>query len=284
MSVLLSNPLIKLKIPLQSRAKTTAKSISISARFDELQQQQLNLSVLRFTFGIPGFDESFLPRWIGYGFGSLLILNHFAFSGSVTSPQLRTEVLGLSLAAFSVALPYIGKFLKGANPMDRATLPEGAEQIFAMSQNVSNTLKEDLAWATYVLLRNTNSVSVLISIQGELCIRGYWNSPNGVSKTEVLEWFEKQIEKIGISDLNDSLYFPQIADDEVWEMLPKGTSSLFVQPLIRASDPNAKEMEKIEGFVLLASSARYAYSDKDRAWIKAVAKKFIGKSACIDSK
>ncbi|TXG70855.1 hypothetical protein EZV62_005790 [Acer yangbiense] len=293
MSVLLSNPLIKLKIPLQSRAKTTAKSISISARLDDSQQQQLNLSVLRFTFGIPGFDESYLPRWIGYGFGSLLILNHFTFSGSVTSPQLRTEVLGLSLAAFSVALPYLGKFLKGANPMDRATLPEGAEQIFAMSQNVSNTLKEDLAWATYVLLRNTNSVSVLISIRGELCIRGYWNSPNGVSKTQVLEWFERQIEKIGISDLNDSLYFPQIAEpmglesfqmpvglagdnDEVWEMLPKGTSSLFVQPLIRASDLNAKEMEKIGGFVLLASSARYAYSDKDRAWIKAVAKKIVG--------
>ncbi|KAK1553981.1 hypothetical protein Q3G72_006128 [Acer saccharum] len=259
MSVLLSNPLIKLKIPLQSRAKTTAKSISISARLDDSQQQQLNLSVLRFTFGIPGFDESYLPRWIGYGFGSLLVLNHFTFSGSVTSPQLRTEVLGLSLAAFSVALPYLGKFLKGANPMDRATLPEGAEQIFAMSQNVSNTLKEDLAWATYVLLRNTNSVSVLISIRGELCIRGYWNSPNSVSKTQVLEWFERQIEKIGISDLNDSLYFPQIADDEVWEMLPKGTSSLFVPPLICASDPNAKEMEKIEGFVLLASSARMTW-------------------------
>ncbi|KAL5811140.1 hypothetical protein ACOSQ4_027708 [Xanthoceras sorbifolium] len=277
MSVLLANPFIKFKIPLRSGAKTTKNSISISARLDNSQQQQqLNLSVLRFTFGIPGFDESYLPRWIGYGFGSLLILNHFAFSGSVTPAQLRTEVLGLSLAGFSVALPYLGKFLQGANPMDRATLPEGAEQIFVMSQNVSDTLKEDLAWATYVLLRNSNSISVLISIRGELCIRGYWNSPNGVSKTQVLEWLERQIEKIGLSDLKDSLYFPQIADDEVWEMLPKGTSSLFVQPLIRASDPNAKEMEMVEGFVLLASSARYAYSEKDKAWIKAIAYKFLG--------
>lgn len=65
-----------------------------------------------------------------------------------------------------------------------------------------------------------------------------------------------------------------ITDDEIWEMLPRGTSSLFVQPLIRASD---QEMASIEGFVLLVSSAKYAYSDKDRAWIKAVANKFISK-------
>ena len=40
--------------------------------------------------GIPGLDESYLPRWIGYGFGSLLILNHFVGSDSsaTTLPQL----------------------------------------------------------------------------------------------------------------------------------------------------------------------------------------------------
>lgn len=46
--------------------------------------------------------------------------------------------------------------------MDRASVPEDAEQIFVMSQNVSDSLKEDFAWASYVLLRNTNSISVVI--------------------------------------------------------------------------------------------------------------------------
>lgn len=38
--------------------------------------------------GIPGLDESYLPRWIGYGFGSLLLLNHFVGSNSaaLTTP------------------------------------------------------------------------------------------------------------------------------------------------------------------------------------------------------
>ncbi|KAJ4706088.1 Protein COFACTOR ASSEMBLY OF COMPLEX C SUBUNIT B CCB2 chloroplastic [Melia azedarach] len=276
MSLLLSNPLIQLKVPTRPRAKTTKNSFSISARLDNSQprEQELNLSVLRFTFGIPGFDESYLPRWIGYGFGSLLVLNHFAFSNSATSAQLRSEALGLALAAFSVALPYLGKFLKGATPLDQKTLPESGEQIFIMSQNISDGLKENLAWATYVLLRNTNSISVLISIRGELCMRGYWNTPDGASKTQVLQWFDRQIERIGLSDLKDGLYFPQGADAGQWEMLPEGTFSLFVQPVIQAPNSSSNEMEKVEGFVLLASSIRYAYSDKDRAWIRAIANKF----------
>lgn len=51
----------------------------------------------------------------------------------------------------------------------------------------------------------------LISVRGELCVRGYWSSPDGASKVQVIEWFARQTEKIGLSDLRDSLYFPQIA-------------------------------------------------------------------------
>ncbi|MBA0557573.1 hypothetical protein Golob_014634, partial [Gossypium lobatum] len=245
---------------------------SISARLDN-SQQQMNLSVLRFTLGIPGLDESYLPRWIGYGFGSLLILNHLLGSDSVSAAQLRTEALGLSLAAFSITLPYVGKFLKGAAPMDQTTLPEGAEQIFVMSENVLVAQKEALAWATYVLLRNTNTTSVLILTQGELCIRGYWNLPDGVSKDNVLDWFKSNIEETGLSDLTDTLYFPQTADAEFWNILPQGTRSVLVQPVLLGPNPSMNDMGNIEGFFLLASSMRYAYNEKDRAWIRAVSNK-----------
>ncbi|PPR99093.1 hypothetical protein GOBAR_AA21574 [Gossypium barbadense] len=257
----------------------------------------MNLSVLRFTLGIPGLDESYLPRWIGYGFGSLLILNHLLGSDSISAAQLRTEALGLSLAAFSITLPYLGKFLKGAAPMDQTTLPEGAEQIFVMSENVSIAQKEALAWATYVLLRNTNTTSVLILTQGELCIRGYWNFPDGVSKDNVLDWFKSNIEETGLSDLTDTLYFPQTAasknilrvgtillmsvafpDAEFWNILPQGTQSVLVQPVLLGPNPSTNDMGNIEGFFLLASSMRYAYNEKDRAWIRAVSNKLRSKN------
>lgn len=65
-------------------------------------------------------------------------------------------------------------------------------------------------------------------------------------------------------------------------MLPKGTRSLLVEPVLQATVQSANEMKKTEGFILLASSMSYAYNDKDRAWISAVANKFKGKSTCSE--
>ncbi|XP_027091372.1 protein COFACTOR ASSEMBLY OF COMPLEX C SUBUNIT B CCB2, chloroplastic-like isoform X2 [Coffea arabica] len=258
---------------LKSLAKISC-SRSDNSSHSTSQQQQLNLSVLRFTFGIPGLDESYLPRWIGYAFGSLLLLNHFGGSdfSAITPAQLRTEVLGLSLAAFSIVLPYLGKFLKGATPNNEKSIPEGAEPIFLMSQNIPDTLKEDLAWGTYVLLRNTNTISVLIFIQDALCVRGYWNTPKDIPKDQVHDWFEKEINKTGLFDLRETLYFPQA--EELWEILPRGTRSFLIQPVLHTQDSSSDKTEMSDGFVLLASSSTYAYSSKDRAWIRAVANKF----------
>ncbi|KAK2421371.1 protein COFACTOR ASSEMBLY OF COMPLEX C SUBUNIT B CCB2, chloroplastic [Trifolium repens] len=242
------------------------------------QQQQLNLSVLRFTLGIPGFDESYLPRWIGYAFGSLILLNHFLGSDSatITTPQLRTEVLGLSLASFSIVLPYLGKFLKGAQPVDQATLPDGTQQIFVMSTDIADGLKEDLAWTSYILLRNTNAIAALIFIQGEICARGYWNVIDDSSKEILLGQFRNKIENAGLNDLKDTLYFPQDADSEFKDLVPKGTRSLLVQPILQVSIESATDSQKPVGFILLVSTVRYAFSIKDRAWIAAVANKLRG--------
>lgn len=51
--------------------------------------------------------------------------------------------------------------MQGATPTSQKSIPEDADQIFAMSQNISADLKENMAWGTYVLLRNTNSISVV---------------------------------------------------------------------------------------------------------------------------
>ncbi|KAK4480962.1 hypothetical protein RD792_011824 [Penstemon davidsonii] len=282
MSMLLSlNPLITNRPEINFPGKIAtinkpSRRISCSQNTTP-QQQQLNLSVLRFTLGIPGLDESYLPRYIGYTFGAFLLLNHFvgSDSSSITPAQLRTEALGISLAAFSVVVPYLGKFLKGATPTDKKTIPEGAKQIFVMSPNIEDTLKENLAWGTYVLLRNTNSISVLISVEDALCARGYWKTPIGVSKENFPHWFEKQTQKIGFLNLKDTTYFQQTAELEVLEMVPEGTRSFLVQPIME------DEEERNKGFVLLASSIEYAYNDKDKAWIAAIANKFKGREAFL---
>lgn len=50
---------------------------------------------------------------------------------------------------------------KGASPVDRSVVPEGNTQIFAISEDAAGSQKEDLAWASYVLLQNTNTISVV---------------------------------------------------------------------------------------------------------------------------
>ena len=52
-------------------------------------------------------------------------------------------------------------YMQGATSTNEKVIPEGAEQIFFMSKNISDVLKENLAWGTYVLLRNTKTVSVV---------------------------------------------------------------------------------------------------------------------------
>lgn len=280
-----SNYLHGIVTPLNIR-RNSRKSLKLSAKLDDSptptnSQQQLNLSVLRFTFGIPWLDESYLPRWIGYGFGSLVILNHFAGSNSpVTSPQLISEALGLSLAAFSITLPYIGGFLKGATPEELTSLPQRAQQIFVMSHDVSDILKEDLAWTTYILLRNTKSVSVLISLQDVICIRGYWNLPENLSKDDILNWFMGKIKKFGLSDVKETLYFSQSSGSVLEEVIPEETGSILIQPLCTELQDKGKENDA--GFVLVASSISYAYDEKDKLWIKAITNKFKGEIKITD--
>ncbi|PAN48849.1 hypothetical protein PAHAL_9G410100 [Panicum hallii] len=194
------------RVPASSRAR-----VRVRASNSDPPQQQVNLSVLRFTLGIPGLDESYLPRWIGLGFGALVVLNHL-LSPSPTPAQLRSEALGLCLAAFSATLPFLGRFLEGADAASRVPLPEGSRQLFVMSENLSAAQKEDVAWASYVLLRNTNTTSVLIAIGDVFCVRGFWDPPANTSKYAIIEWFKSQMQQVGLVDLRDNLYFPNSSD------------------------------------------------------------------------
>ncbi|RRT61691.1 hypothetical protein B296_00006721 [Ensete ventricosum] len=119
----------------------------------------------------------------------------------------------------------------------------------------------------------------IIAVNDVICVRGYWNTPEDkeASKDHLLNWFNSQILKAGFFDLKDMLYFPQRSESELGTVLPKGTLSMLIQPVIRTSDPIVNFAMKNEGFILLASSVKYAYSEKDRAWIRAVANKFLHK-------
>lgn len=80
------------------------------------------------------------------------------------------------------------------------------------------------------------------------------------------------MQQVGLVDLRDALYFPNSSDSQLAKILPDGILSVLAQPIL-SPDP-ANNETKTEGVILLASNANYAYSEKDRAWIRTVADKF----------
>lgn len=66
-----------------------------------------------------------------------------------------------------------------------------------------------------------------------------------------------------------------IAGSVLKEAIPEETGSILVQPLC-SSEAQGKGNENDVGFVLVASGVSYAYDEKDKLWIKAIANKFKG--------
>ncbi|KAL3157093.1 hypothetical protein ABBQ38_001339 [Trebouxia sp. C0009 RCD-2024] len=127
---------------------------------------ELELAVFRFTLGIPGFDDTYIPRVVG-GFGLLLLLgNHLLGPDASAGAQTRSEVLAAVLAALCIASPTIEARLKELEPgRGRQAAPQqvqGATSVFAISDAVSDKQKQELAWASYALLRNTNTCGVVV--------------------------------------------------------------------------------------------------------------------------
>ncbi|KAH9305287.1 hypothetical protein KI387_009691, partial [Taxus chinensis] len=222
---------------------------------------------------IVGFDESYLPRIIGILFGFLLVLNHVFTQTSVTAAQLRSELAGAFLAAIAITLPYVGKRLHGMSVTRQQNISAECREVFLISEYLSDVDKEDLAWGSYAVLRNTVSSSLLIYHSELLCARGCWDIPAEVSKDEIFTLLECEIDQMGLSYATTTLYFPDNVDGQGWKRVPKGTASLLVQPFNLKVSSNENLMQ-FGGFILISSGIPQAYGDKERAWVAALATKF----------
>ena len=160
----------------------------------------LDVAVFRFTLGIPGIDDSLVPRIVGALGAAGLAANHIfggaAASGAAPAAQARAEALGGFLAAACMATPSVEARLKEAAPgrgRGAAASLAGAASVFAVAgagggrggggggggsapadapaapavADAAATppppLAAELAWASYALLRNTNAAAVVVA-------------------------------------------------------------------------------------------------------------------------
>lgn len=189
--------------------------------------------------------------------------------------EQRSEAVGLVLAASSISLPFIGRQLNGGNKIQRKLEP-GQKQIFCLADGLTDSHKQDLAWVSYNLLRNTSTTAMLVWHSGQVVgARGFWgaqpDSGPGSSRPlrSLQQKLEAQMEKY--SSLKEPLYLPGNADLQGWDIVPPGSASVLVQPFPK--DSNVETEGSLQGFLLLISNTPAGYRRKDRQWAASVAKK-----------
>ncbi|KAA6418702.1 MAG: required for cyt b6 assembly [Trebouxia sp. A1-2] len=253
-------------------------------RLVRLGDSELELAVFRFTLGIPGFDDTFIPRVVG-SFGILiLIANHLLGPDTVSETQTRSEVFAAVLATICIASPTIEARLKELEPgRGRQAAPQevqGAISTFAIADSVSEEQKQELAWASYALLRNTNTCGVAV-FRGQQAVmaRGAFgpaakaDGPQACLQTlsKAQSSIKKQLTVNSSKDGGQLAYFQDTgalssAGVKNWAgLVPTGVNSILMCQGATSSDNGV--------LLVLLSDRPRAWSRRERLWGLAVTKK-----------
>ena len=235
--------------------------------------------MFRFTLGNDEVDRQ-VPRIVGSLGGVLLVVNHL-LSPSPTEAQARTEAIGAVLAAVCAAAPAIDARLKDLGPgRGRKALAEqiaGATNTFLLADGLGEAGKKECAWASFALLKNTNSCGVLLfdsarqevlMCRGAVAAAAVSGTSNGDRLRSLSASVGKAVQDSG--DLRGTAPGPLVYADRAalasggvsgWSFVPQGVESLVVY---RAGGSRL--------LFLLSERAR-ALSEKERLWSGAVADK-----------
>jgi len=117
-----------------------------------------DFAIFQFTLGIPGVDDDDVPRIAGLLCAFLVFFNNVA-SVNPTYAQTSTEQLAIILAVACITAPLLGRRLSDTTPYSMHGGESVNDEVFALSQTISDVTKADMAWATYALLTQTNATN-----------------------------------------------------------------------------------------------------------------------------
>lgn len=246
-----------------------------------LGDEELDVAVFRFTLGIPGFDDSNIPRVVGAVVAALVAINHVLGADPAPPAQVRAEFLDILLAVLCFTAPEIEGRLRQVGPgRGRAGAADvaGATQLFALAEGQPEAVRKELAWTSFALLKNVNCCSVLLlqpdansalmargAVAQSVAVQGNAAaSLNNISQTfssgssSAMPAGQQQVWLPDRSAL-------QQAGVSSWGFVPEGVQSALLQAV-----PGGKQL-----LLVLAERPR-ALSDKDRKWVAAVANKLGG--------
>ena len=196
-----------------------------------------------------------LPIIVGALGGMLLFINRIT-AADVSGAQSRTDALGVILSALLVLVGLLWQRIQPKSPEVVALV---GEEGFDLAEDLPDTLKTELAWASHMLLTNTATRSIVIYYEGRVLLRrGVLGRRAELSPGLIVQRVLDKQKPVYLVNL--SIYPGRVEFD----YLPENTQGVICQPL--GSDESA-------GILILGANAPRSYTQQDEAWIAGIAEK-----------
>ncbi|GAX74057.1 hypothetical protein CEUSTIGMA_g1507.t1 [Chlamydomonas eustigma] len=277
-----------------SIARESRRNLAIFAKQGGLGDEDMDVAVFRFTLGIPGFEDRLIPRVVAGIGAALLAVNHILSIGVQFAPdiaQARAEVLCGILVLVLGSVPDIEERLREAQPgrgrQSTASSITGAKNAFALDKKLPDKVKQELAWSSFALLKNTNSCGMLFFQGGKaIMARGAMGESVVTSTSDTqasLDNITKDMDNVStqIPELNAVLSGQSgqlwLQDRQALERagfssllsVPQGAQCLLAQRVAMGSEA---------GLLVVFSERPRSLSDRERSWVGSIGQKL---SSCF---
>lgn len=193
-----------------------------------------------------------LPLVAGILGGSLLLINRLV-TANLTDTQARSDVLGVILSALLILTGLLWQRVQPRSP-DVVNLI--GEEGLDLADDLPESIKTELAWASHLLLTNTVTRTLVVYDQGKILLRRGILAPKAeVKPGPILQRVLQQKKPVYLVDLK--LYPGRVEFD----YLPENTQGLICQPMGN------------NGALILGANAPRSYTQQDETWIAGIADK-----------
>jgi len=193
-----------------------------------------------------------LPLVVGGLGGTFLLINRL-LTTALSSSQARSDAIGVLLSAILVLVGLIWQRVKPRSP---EAVELVGEEGFELAENLSETVKAELAWSSLMLLKNTPARSVLVYYQGQVLLRrGILGKKAAVTPGAILKRVLEKQKPVYLVNLN--LYPGRIEFDYI----PENSQALICQPIGK------------EGALIVVANAPRSYTKQDENWVEGIAEK-----------
>lgn len=197
-----------------------------------------------------------LPIVVGALGGVLLFINRIT-TAELSGSQSRADALGVILSALLILVGLLWQRVQ-PKPPDAVTLV--GEEGFDWAEDLPDSLKTELAWASHILLTNTATRSVVVYYGDRVLLRrGVLGAQSELSPGAIVQRVLDKQKPVYLVNLN--IYPGRIEFD----YLPENTQGVICQPLGSG--------ESARGVLILGANAPRSYSQQDEAWITGIAEK-----------